>query len=94
MILAATRARGYGTRDASFVGGYYGGPPIADGLLAIAVPLRDGPRVLGALNMLWMRPAHTVEAYVMPIGDLYANSSSVPLRPNVARFSRPWICRF
>jgi len=93
-ILAATRARGYGTRDASFVGGYYGGPPIADGLLAIAVPLRDGPRVLGALNMLWMRPAHTVEAYVMPIGDLYANSSSVPLRPNVARFSRPWICRF
>ena len=63
MILAATRARGYGTRDASFVGGYYGGPPIADGLLAIAVPLRDGPRVLGALNMLWMRPAHTVEAF-------------------------------
>jgi IclR family mhp operon transcriptional activator len=62
-ILAATRERGYGTRDPSFVGGYYGSPPIADGLLAIAVPLRDGPRVLGALNMLWMRPAHSVEAF-------------------------------
>jgi IclR family mhp operon transcriptional activator len=62
-ILAATRARGYGTRDASYVGGYYGGPPIADGLLAIAVPLRDGSRILGSLNMLWMRPAHSVEAF-------------------------------
>ena len=40
-ILAATRERGYGTRDPSFVGGYYGSPPIADGLLAIAVPLRE-----------------------------------------------------
>jgi IclR family mhp operon transcriptional activator len=62
-ILAATRARGYGTRDASYVGGYYGSPPIADGLLAIAVPLRDGTRVLGALNMLWIRPAYSVEAF-------------------------------
>jgi IclR family mhp operon transcriptional activator len=62
-ILAATRARGYGTRDATYVGGYYGSPPIADGLLAIAVPLQDGQRVLGALNMLWLRPAHSVEEF-------------------------------
>ena len=62
-ILAETRERGYGTRDAIHVGGHYGGPPHADGLLAIAVPLRDGPRMIGAINMLWLRPAFTVEAF-------------------------------
>jgi IclR family mhp operon transcriptional activator len=62
-ILAETRARGYGTRDATHVGGRYGEPPHADGLLAIAVPLRDGSRVLGAINMLWLRPAFTVDAF-------------------------------
>jgi IclR family mhp operon transcriptional activator len=62
-ILAEVRGRGYGTRDAAHVGGYYGGPPHADGLLSIAVPLRDGPRVVGAINMLWLRTAFTVEAF-------------------------------
>ena len=62
-ILAETRARGYGTRDAIHMGGHYGGPPHADGLLAIAVPLRDGSRVVGAINMLWLRPAFSVEAF-------------------------------
>jgi IclR family mhp operon transcriptional activator len=62
-ILAETRARGYGTRDAIHVGGHYGEPPHADGLLAIAVPLRDGGRVIGAINMPWLRPAFTVEAF-------------------------------
>jgi len=64
-ILAETRARRYGTRDVTHVGGYYGGPPHADGLLAIAVPLRDGGRVLGAINMLWLRPAFTVETFAL-----------------------------
>jgi len=62
-ILAEIRARRYGTRDPAHPGGYYGGPPHADGLLAIAVPLRDGGRVLGAINMLWLRPAFTIEAF-------------------------------
>lgn len=62
-ILAETRARGYGTRDPIYVGGHYGGPPHADGLLAIAVPLRHRGRVIGAINMLWLRPAFTVEAF-------------------------------
>jgi IclR family mhp operon transcriptional activator len=62
-ILAETRARGYGTRDPIHVGGHYGGPPHADGLLAIAVPLRHRGRVIGAINMLWLRPAFTVEAF-------------------------------
>lgn len=62
-ILAEVRARGYATRDAAHVGGYYGGPPHADGLLSIAVPLRDGRRVFGAINMLWLRTASSVEAF-------------------------------
>jgi len=62
-ILAEVRERGYGTRDTAHVGGYYGGPPHADGLLSIAVPLRNGPRVVGAINMLWLRPAFTIEAF-------------------------------
>jgi len=77
-ILAETRARGYGTRDASYTGGYYGGPPHADGLLAIAVPLREGARVLGAVNMLWMRPAHTVEAFAARyLRDLQAAAAEI-----------------
>jgi IclR family mhp operon transcriptional activator len=62
-VLAEVRARGYGTRDATHAGGYYGGPPHADGLFAIAVPLRDGPRVLGAINMLWLRTAFSIEVF-------------------------------
>jgi IclR family mhp operon transcriptional activator len=59
-VLAEVRARGYG---ATHVGGDYGGLPHADGLFAIAVPLRDGRRVLGAINMLWLRTAFTIEAF-------------------------------
>lgn len=77
-ILAEVRARGYGTRDATHVGGYYGGPPHADGLLAIAVPLRDGPRVVGAINMLWLRPAFTVEAFAARhLSDLQAAAAEI-----------------
>lgn len=62
-ILAEVRARGYGTRDATHTGGYYGGPPHADGLFSIAVPLRDGQRVLGAINMLWLKTAFSIETF-------------------------------
>lgn len=62
-ILAETRGRRYAIRDPAHIGGYYGHPPHADGLLAIAVPLRDGKRVLGAINLLWLRPAFTIEAF-------------------------------
>lgn len=76
--LAEIRARGYATRDAMHVGGYYGGPPHADGLLAIAVPLRDGARVLGAINMLWLRTAHTVEAFAeRHLPDLQAAAAEI-----------------
>jgi IclR family transcriptional regulator, mhp operon transcriptional activator len=77
-ILAEVRARGYGTRDAGHVGGYYGGPPHADGLLSIAVPLRDGPRVVGAINMLWLRRAFTVEAFAARhLADLQAAAAEI-----------------
>lgn len=77
-ILAETRARGYGTRDAMHLGGQYGGPPHADGLLAIAVPLQDDGRTIGAINMLWLRPAFTVEAFAARyLSDLQAAAAEI-----------------
>jgi IclR family transcriptional regulator, mhp operon transcriptional activator len=77
-VLAEVRARGYGTRDATHVGGDYGGPPHADGLFAIAVPLRDGKRILGAINMLWLRTAFTIEAFaVRHLSDLEAAAAEI-----------------
>ena len=62
-ILADTRERGYGIRDPGFVGGNYGQAPFDDGLAAIAVPLKDGSRVLGSINILWIKSAFTVEEF-------------------------------
>ena len=62
-ILAEVRARGYATRDPTHVGGWYGKPPHADGLISIAVPLRDGARVLGSINIVWLRTAFSVEVF-------------------------------
>jgi IclR family mhp operon transcriptional activator len=59
-ILAETRTRGYGTRDAGFVGGLYRNPQ-DDGLAGIAVPLLDRTRVHGSINILWIRTVMTVE---------------------------------
>jgi IclR family mhp operon transcriptional activator len=77
-ILADVRTLGYATRDSAHVGGYYGGPPHADGLLAIAVPLRDGRRVIGAINMLWLRTAFTIEAFAARyLPDLEAAATEI-----------------
>jgi IclR family transcriptional regulator, mhp operon transcriptional activator len=77
-ILTEVRARGYGTRDAAHVGGHYGGPQLADGLVAIAVPLRDGARVIGAINILWLRTAFTVEAFAARhLSDLQAAAAEI-----------------
>jgi IclR family mhp operon transcriptional activator len=62
-ILMDTRRRGYGTRDAGFVGGFYDAPPHDDGLAAIAVPLVDGARVHGSINILFIRTAFSVEEF-------------------------------
>jgi len=60
-ILAETRKRGFATRDTSFVGGFYGRPPYSDGLAAIAVPVRQERHVFGALNVVWLKKAYSVE---------------------------------
>jgi IclR family mhp operon transcriptional activator len=62
-ILAETRQRGYAVRDPGFVGGFYGTAPQDDGLAAIALPLLDGNRVHGAVNILWVKTAYTIEDF-------------------------------
>ena len=62
-ILAETRKRGYGLRDPGFVGGFYGTAPQDDGLAAIALPLLAGNRVHGAINILWVKTAYTIETF-------------------------------
>jgi IclR family mhp operon transcriptional activator len=47
-ILAETQQCGYGIRDLSHLGVYYGRPPFSDGLAGMAVPLLDRKRVHGA----------------------------------------------
>ncbi|QDL93999.1 helix-turn-helix domain-containing protein (plasmid) [Paroceanicella profunda] len=51
-ILAATRARGYAIR----LSAYLGETVFDDGLAAIAVPLLERGRPLGALTLIWPRP--------------------------------------
>lgn len=62
-IFEETRKRGYGIRDPSFVGGPYGTPPFDDGLAGMAIPLQDGRRVYGSINILWIRTAFTIEEF-------------------------------
>lgn len=62
-ILAETRARGYATRDPSFVGGAYGSQ-VPDGLAGIAVPLLDRTRVRGVINIIWVKAAKSVDEMV------------------------------
>jgi IclR family mhp operon transcriptional activator len=62
-ILAETRARGFGIRDPSFVGGPYGTPSFDDGLAGMAIPLQDGRRVYGSINILWIKTAFTIEDF-------------------------------
>ena len=77
-ILADTRQRGFGTRDPIFVGGQYGTVPFDDGLAAIAVPLLDGTRVHGSINILWIKTAFTVEEFAARhLADLQAAAREI-----------------
>jgi IclR family mhp operon transcriptional activator len=62
-MLRETKARGYGLRDAYFLGGFYEGT-FDDHLAGLAVPLLKGDRVYGAINILWARRALTTEQVV------------------------------
>ena len=50
-------------RDTGYVGGFYGALPQDDGLAAIAVPILDGARVHGSINILWIKTAFTTEQF-------------------------------
>jgi IclR family mhp operon transcriptional activator len=63
LILAETRARGYGTRDPTFTGGSYGEAPRDDGLAAIAVPILGERHIYGSINILWIKSAFTIEQF-------------------------------
>lgn len=77
-ILAETRNRGYGVRDPVFAGGSYGSPPSDDGLAAIAVPVDDGTRVHGSINILWIKTAFTVEEFAARhLADLQAAAREI-----------------
>jgi IclR family mhp operon transcriptional activator len=73
LILAETRARGFGVRDPSFVGGPYGTPPFDDGLAGMAIPLQAGRRLYGSINILWIKTAFTIEEFAAwHLADLQA----------------------
>jgi IclR family transcriptional regulator, mhp operon transcriptional activator len=93
-ILAETRTRGFGVRDPGFVGGPYGSPPFDDGLAGMAVALRDGKRVYGVINILWIRTAFTIEQMAsMHLRDLQAAADEIVAAVRAARkasdLSRP-----
>ena len=76
-ILAETRMKGYGIRDQSFVGGAYGRHS-PDGLAGIAVPLLDGRRVHGVINIIWARAARKVDEMVRDhLVDLQSAASGI-----------------
>ena len=77
-ILAETRKRGFGVRDPSFVGGPYGTSPFDDGLAGMAIPLQDGSRVYGSINILWIKTAFRVEEFAAQhLKDLQAAAREI-----------------
>jgi IclR family transcriptional regulator, mhp operon transcriptional activator len=77
-ILEETRQRGYGTRDPAFGGGAYGHPPVDDGLASIAVPLLERARVHGAVNILWIKTAFTIDEFAARhLADLQAAAAEI-----------------
>jgi IclR family mhp operon transcriptional activator len=76
-ILADTRQNGYATRDPAFAGGYFG-RPFPDGLAGIAVPLLDGSRVHGVINIIWVKAARSIDDMVRDhLADLRAAASDI-----------------
>jgi IclR family mhp operon transcriptional activator len=72
-VFLDARARGFGVRDPSFIGGPYGSPPFDDGLAGMAIPLQDGRRVYGSINILWIKTAFTIEEFAgRHLADLQA----------------------
>lgn len=69
-VFTGVRSCGYGSRDPSFSGGFHD-HPFDDGLSGIAVPILQGGRVHGAINIIWVRRALTVgEMVAQHLADL------------------------
>jgi IclR family mhp operon transcriptional activator len=65
-------------RPSTFLGGGYGCPPIDDGLAGIAVPLIDGKRVHGSVNIIWIRSAFSAEQFAARyLKDLHAAAAEI-----------------
>lgn len=78
MILAETRRRGYGIRAMGFGGQPYGTAPRDDGLAGMALPLLEGMRVHGTINILWVKTAYTAEDFARRhLGDLQAAAQEI-----------------
>ena len=77
-IFAETRQRGYGTRDPSNIGGFYGRPPFPDGLAGIAVPLLDRKRVHGCIALRWPKSSYSIEQFAARhLADLKAAAEEI-----------------
>jgi IclR family mhp operon transcriptional activator len=64
-VLETIRAQGYAMRDSSYQGGNYtDGSFFDDGLNAIAVALQGPDKVLGCINLLWVRQAVPSKQFV------------------------------
>jgi IclR family mhp operon transcriptional activator len=80
VILAETRARGYGLRDPNFFGGY-NDDLFDDQLQGIAVPVIEDGKVHGCINILWIRRAMTVDEMVRQhLGDLKGAAEEIASR--------------
>jgi IclR family mhp operon transcriptional activator len=62
-MLAETHKRGYGIRSPGFIATPHGTVFRDEGLAAVAVPLVDGTRVHGSINILFARTVSTVEEF-------------------------------
>jgi IclR family mhp operon transcriptional activator len=63
--LKVIRTQGYAMRDNSYLGGNYADSSFFDdGLNAIAVPLKAPDKVLGCINLLWVRQAVPAEQFI------------------------------
>lgn len=79
-ILAETCSRGYGLRDAHFYGGF-NDDLFDDQLQGIAVPVLQGAKVHGCINILWVRRALTIDEVIRQhLADLKAAASEIALR--------------
>ena len=67
-ILRQTRAQGYGVREPGY---WAGADDFGDEVSSIAVPVMTGLKAIGCINLIWVTPASTVEAFArMHLGVL------------------------